>query len=408
VRQTLDDAANVLGIQSYDPYGQIEAGSSLTSSFGYTGELQDSTTGNEYLRARWYQPGSATLLGVDPALDQTGQPYVYVGGDPVNGSDLSGTCWTTNTTNTYLLVYSHIGGNGRCQSSDPLTAMSDHSYALVGGAATALAGLKDYDAVAEAIRIAAAYDAASGEIPVVLGEAGEGLTTAQATGDAVAVEEAAVCPEAAAAGSAGGPAGVVVAVFLVAAGVFAIWAAGHWFSPQPTFDAGPQPLAGPALVPTPGPATQPKLQPTAASGGGYKARLARAGRLPKTDQNGRRVPEILYHYTNKDAALSIQAKRTLYTSLAAWDQRTGVQNPEGAYATDIAPTVRGYTQQTLAQNIYFNRARTNVSWFVALKNDESQSPPWIRVADHQFAILSNELMVPVQPIGVGPNPMPVS
>ena len=40
VRQTLDDAANVLGVQSYDPYGQIEAGSTLTSIFGYTGELQ--------------------------------------------------------------------------------------------------------------------------------------------------------------------------------------------------------------------------------------------------------------------------------------------------------------------------------------------------------------------------------
>ena len=87
VRQTLDDAATVLGVQSYDPYGQIEAGSTLTSSFGYTGELQNTTTGAEYLRARWYQPGNAQLLGVDPALASTDQPYAYASDDPVNASD---------------------------------------------------------------------------------------------------------------------------------------------------------------------------------------------------------------------------------------------------------------------------------------------------------------------------------
>jgi RHS repeat-associated protein len=92
VRQTLDDAANVLGSQSYDPYGQIESGSTLTSSFGYTGELQNTTTGAEYLRARWYQPGDAQLLGVDPALASTDQPYAYTSDDPVNDSDPSGQC----------------------------------------------------------------------------------------------------------------------------------------------------------------------------------------------------------------------------------------------------------------------------------------------------------------------------
>ncbi len=92
VRQSLDDSGTILGVANYDPFGQIEAGSSLTGPFGYTGELQDPTTGQEYLRARWYQPGSGQLLGVDPALDQTGQPYNYADDDPVNGSDPSGNC----------------------------------------------------------------------------------------------------------------------------------------------------------------------------------------------------------------------------------------------------------------------------------------------------------------------------
>ncbi len=90
VRQSLDDSGNILGVANYDPFGQIEAGASLIGPFGYTGELQDATTGQEYLRARWYQPGSGTLLGVDPLLDVTGQPYGYAYADPVNGSDPSG------------------------------------------------------------------------------------------------------------------------------------------------------------------------------------------------------------------------------------------------------------------------------------------------------------------------------
>jgi hypothetical protein len=57
VRQSLDDSGTVLGVQNYDPFGQIEAGTSLTGPFGYTGELQDSVTGQEYPRARCYQPG---------------------------------------------------------------------------------------------------------------------------------------------------------------------------------------------------------------------------------------------------------------------------------------------------------------------------------------------------------------
>ncbi len=90
VRQSLDDSGTVLGVASYDPFGQIEAGSTLIGPFGYTGELQDSVTGQEYLRARWYQPDNGTLLGVDPLLNVTGQPYSYAYDDPVNGSDPSG------------------------------------------------------------------------------------------------------------------------------------------------------------------------------------------------------------------------------------------------------------------------------------------------------------------------------
>ncbi len=95
VRQTLDDGANVLASQSYDPYGNPET-SGQVGIFGYTGELQDGTTNAEYLRARWYQPGTGTLLGVDAELDTTGQAYAYAGDDPANGSDPGGEVWGWN------------------------------------------------------------------------------------------------------------------------------------------------------------------------------------------------------------------------------------------------------------------------------------------------------------------------
>jgi RHS repeat-associated protein len=97
VRQTLSDAGAVLSTQSYDPFGQPEGGTT-PSPFGYRGELQDSATSALYLRARWYQPGNGQLLGVDPALDTTGQPYAYAADDPVNGSDPSGLAATGPNT----------------------------------------------------------------------------------------------------------------------------------------------------------------------------------------------------------------------------------------------------------------------------------------------------------------------
>jgi hypothetical protein len=41
---------------------------------------------------RYYDPTTGQFLSVDPLVDETGEPYVYTGGDPVNGSDPSGLC----------------------------------------------------------------------------------------------------------------------------------------------------------------------------------------------------------------------------------------------------------------------------------------------------------------------------
>jgi len=115
VRQMLDDGGNVLTTQNYDPYGQPETASQI-GSFGYTGELQDGTTGAVDLRARWYQPATGTLLGVDPMLDTTGQAYGYAGGDPVNGSDPSGACFAL--AGKSVEYWANIGSKGQCTDWD--------------------------------------------------------------------------------------------------------------------------------------------------------------------------------------------------------------------------------------------------------------------------------------------------
>jgi len=39
---------------------------------------------------RYYDPATGQFLSVDPLVSQTGTPYAYVGGDPVNGADPTG------------------------------------------------------------------------------------------------------------------------------------------------------------------------------------------------------------------------------------------------------------------------------------------------------------------------------
>ena len=78
---------------SYDAYGQvITGGLSNVTPFGYAGGYTD-PTGLIYLVNRYYDPSTGQFLSVDPLVAITGEPYAYVGGDPVNGSDPLGLWW---------------------------------------------------------------------------------------------------------------------------------------------------------------------------------------------------------------------------------------------------------------------------------------------------------------------------
>ena len=86
-----DGSGNVIGTQSYNPYGSLASSTGIDPSpFGFAGGYTDST-GLIYLVNRYYDPGTGQFISVDPEVNFTGEPYGYVSGDPANDTDPDGT-----------------------------------------------------------------------------------------------------------------------------------------------------------------------------------------------------------------------------------------------------------------------------------------------------------------------------
>lgn len=81
----------------YDAYGNttVNSGSPLNNPYQYNAEYTDSSTGNQYLRARYYDPASGRFLTKDTYLGTVDSPlsrnlYTYVRNNPLNLIDPSG------------------------------------------------------------------------------------------------------------------------------------------------------------------------------------------------------------------------------------------------------------------------------------------------------------------------------
>ena len=92
-RLLTDAVGEVSAAVSYGPYGRVEGKSgSGSTALGFAGQYTDSASGLQYLRARFYDPGTGQFISRDPVASLTRAPYSYAGDNPVNMVDPSGFC----------------------------------------------------------------------------------------------------------------------------------------------------------------------------------------------------------------------------------------------------------------------------------------------------------------------------
>ena len=96
VRQVVDANGEVLLARSYEPYGEVLASAGDgDSSYGFTGEMQDSYIKLIYLRSRMYSPVAGRFLTKDSWQGNYTRPlslngWNYVESNPINRTDPSG------------------------------------------------------------------------------------------------------------------------------------------------------------------------------------------------------------------------------------------------------------------------------------------------------------------------------
>jgi RHS repeat-associated protein len=168
VRQTLDDTGAALTASglSFTPFGLPQSGAQ-PAPFGFTGELHHNDL--VYLRARWYDPSSGTLLGRDPfegydTLPYSLHPYQYAYSAPTMWTDPSGE----------LAIFIHGGGlfgdedpTDYNPATNPMYAMADEfrQMGIVPGE-TVQSGP---GAIIEMTRLVKeTYDDSCGQEPIIL------------------------------------------------------------------------------------------------------------------------------------------------------------------------------------------------------------------------------------------------
>lgn len=90
VRTTTNNTGTVVATATWDAYGGRLATTGTQPRLGWQGQYTDPDTNLVYLRARYYDPTTATFLTLDPLQDETQTPYTYAYNDPWSYTDPSG------------------------------------------------------------------------------------------------------------------------------------------------------------------------------------------------------------------------------------------------------------------------------------------------------------------------------
>jgi RHS repeat-associated protein len=94
IRLLTSSTGTNVGERAYTPYGKTSVSTgTVVTPFGYAGQYTDPETGLQYLRARFYDPGTGNFISRDPLIGITGEAYGYTGGSPLNATDPSGLYW---------------------------------------------------------------------------------------------------------------------------------------------------------------------------------------------------------------------------------------------------------------------------------------------------------------------------
>jgi RHS repeat-associated protein len=133
----------------YEPFGKTAAGSD-PSDIGFTGHVNDSSTGLIYMQQRYYDPISARFVSIDPIPPDPNSgdafniyayaqenPYRYIDGDGRKDDDVVAT-FTRDVTGSHIPQKVTVKSDGSVQVSGPNTAgmstSSSNQSSIAGGA----------------------------------------------------------------------------------------------------------------------------------------------------------------------------------------------------------------------------------------------------------------------------------